>query len=424
MNTLMIILGTLGSVFAAVLTALSVRNAKKPRVVSLPSTFLAGAFALGGLLALLLLGEMWLEPLLGIPLLLVGLLLGFLRGQAVKLDWAGKAVLGRNSTLFILLWGLSLGLSQLLGLLGSPLLASLGLVPVLFSTGLQLGFNANLFLRRLAMRRKAPEKNLHTVIGLAGSLALLLLVAISLVISLPELIAQFPPGLTARAAGNAGQAPSQSLGDDEADAQPDDPQPTASLAEDGLPASGSLILDCAAQEQRIRDYSLRAYNFGSSYTFEQAFLDYQLSFSMGVDLDRGSFTMDQDLLEVWRWQDFDPEQDPPEWEVILNSQKEITAAGSLLESGWITGSFSSTRSTWGPEDEERTSEADSNDFFGYLDEAREEVTVCLLAAGANRQEGNQTADLAQLQAAGMEALIGSWWNPAHCYTCQVAATQP
>jgi len=153
MNTLMIILGTLGSVFAAVLTVLSVINYRKPRKISLGTTFLSGLLALGGLLAMLLLGGLWLEPLLGLPLLLIGLLLGFLRGQAVKLSWADKAVIGKNSALFIILWGFSLGLSQLLGLLGSPLLASLGLVPVLISTGLQLGLYGNLFLRRLVMRR-------------------------------------------------------------------------------------------------------------------------------------------------------------------------------------------------------------------------------------------------------------------------------
>lgn len=425
MTIVMIILGTLGSVFAVVLTVLSVINYRKPRKVSLGTSFLAGLFAIGGLLALLLLGGLWLEPLLGVPLLLVGLLLGFLRGQAVKLTWADKIVVGRNSALFIILWGFSLGLSQLLGLLGSPLLASLGLVPVLFSTGLQLGFNANLFLRRLVMRRGKPGDSLKAVIGIGGSLALLLLAGISLVISLPELIDQFPSGLTASAAEGTQQDFSRSSGSSSGQSSPEASPPAAFPNTDQFPTSGSLVLDCSGQEQRIRESSLLGYNFGgSTYSFEEAFLDYQLDFSMAVDLDQGSFKLEQGLLEVWRWQDFDPELDPSEWEVILYSREDLAGQGSLLDNGWITGKFSSTRSMWGPEEEERDLETDSNSFYGFIDEGSREVTVCLLAVGVNRKEGNQSADLAQIQSAGKQSLVGSWWSPRSCYTCQITGSQP
>ena len=263
------------------------------------------------------------------------------------------------------------------------------------------------------------------MIGIAGSLALLLLVGITLAISLPELIDQFPSSLLVNAAEGGWQA--APLPQD--DLTTVDPtvatQALSSNSSGELPSSGYLVLDCTEQEQRIRESSLLGYNFGSStYTFEQAFLDYQLDFSMDVDLDQGSIQMEQGLLEVWRWQDYNPEQDPPEWEVILNTREGLAAQGSFVENGWISGKFNSIRTMWGPEEEEGDPEIDSNDFYGFIDEGSREVTICLLAVGVNRDEGNQSADLTQLQAAGKGSLIDNWWSPRQCYTCQITGSQP
>jgi hypothetical protein len=56
---------------------------------------------------------------------------------------------------FLLGWGGSLVLAQVLNMFGSALLASIGLMPLFLSTGTQLGINGNLFLRRLLMRPPA-----------------------------------------------------------------------------------------------------------------------------------------------------------------------------------------------------------------------------------------------------------------------------
>ncbi len=183
MNTIFIILGTLGSVFAVVMTALAMINYRKPKKITGLSTFLSGLISLLSLAALTILGGMRLNLELGLPLFMVGLFLGYLRGTAVKLNWENGQVIGRNSIIFLILWGLSLALSQLLGLLGSPLLASLGYIPVVFTTALQAGFYGNLFLRRLIMGRKAKtRKGLQVVIGIAGGIGLFLLMVISFLI--------------------------------------------------------------------------------------------------------------------------------------------------------------------------------------------------------------------------------------------------
>ena len=61
--------------------------------------------------------------------------------------------MGRNPQLFLLGWGESLVLLQLLNMLCSALLSAVGLTPVLLSTGTQVRMNGSIFLRRMMMRR-------------------------------------------------------------------------------------------------------------------------------------------------------------------------------------------------------------------------------------------------------------------------------
>lgn len=149
MDTLWLILGGLSGLFILLMTVISMVAIRKPRKISAFSPIFSGIIVLLSLLAMLFLGGFWANPLLALPALALGLLFGFVGGQFVKFNLLGKQVFGRHSLLFIFLWGFSLGISLLLGWLDYPLLASLGLLSVYFSTGLQLGFYANLFLRRL-----------------------------------------------------------------------------------------------------------------------------------------------------------------------------------------------------------------------------------------------------------------------------------
>lgn len=151
MNTLLTILGGLSSVFVIVLTIVSAFSLRKPRKISALSAFISGLIALLAMLVMVLIGGLRLNLLLAVPVLLFGMLLGFVRGQLVKFSLTNQQVIGRNSILFIILWGFSLGVSLLLGLLDLPIMASLGLLPVVFSTGLQMGFYVNHFLRRIVI---------------------------------------------------------------------------------------------------------------------------------------------------------------------------------------------------------------------------------------------------------------------------------
>jgi len=166
MNTLLTLLGLLSSVILFVMTLVSIFTLRKPRKITVLGTLLSGVIAGLSLLTVVVLGGMRLNLLLALPILLLGMLLGFVRGQMVKFSPLGNVIIGRNSVLLAILWGASLGVSLLLGLLGSPLLATLGLVPVILSTGLQLGYSANHFLRRTAILLGASSDGISSMLNL------------------------------------------------------------------------------------------------------------------------------------------------------------------------------------------------------------------------------------------------------------------
>lgn len=152
MNALLTFIGLLGGICAFVLTIIAAFNLRKPRKITVLTTLLSVLISLLALLAMILLGGLRVRGLVGVPFFLLGLLLGFLRGLTVRLSWHGRQVIAENSVLFVILWGFSLVLSLLMGMLEVPVLASLGLVPAIFSTGLQAGYYFNLFLRRITLR--------------------------------------------------------------------------------------------------------------------------------------------------------------------------------------------------------------------------------------------------------------------------------
>jgi len=199
MNEILIILGTLGGVFTAVMTVFSAINSRKPRKITLLSTFLSGLIALLGLAAMVFLGGMWVAPYLGGPLFLAGILLGYIRGIGVKMRWENEQVIGKNSIFFLVLWGISLALTQLLGLFGSPLLASLGLIPAVFTTGLQVGFYGHIFLRRLIISKEKDRKGMRRLITIGGIVLLCAVIIFSFILSLSEIVyALDDPGLSSR----------------------------------------------------------------------------------------------------------------------------------------------------------------------------------------------------------------------------------
>ena len=417
MNTIFIILGTLGSVFAVVMTALSMINYRKPRKVTALSTFLSGLISLLSLTALTVLGGMSINLELGFPLFMVGFFLGYLRGTAVKLNWENDLVIGRNSILFLILWGLSLALSQLLGLFGSPLLASLGLIPVVFTTGLQAGYYGNLFLRRLIMGKKGKtRKGLQVVIGIVGGIGLFLMTVISFLILGPDVTDAF------LRIGDRPQAWSYQEEAASVGAQSATPEPSPALIPGQLPTSGSLVMDCSNQMEKEKEQSLISLNFGTTnYSFEEAFTDYSIQINMETDLSNGEFSFEYIKHEGWRWQEFDPDQDAPEYATLINFDETIIGIGNVREDGWISGDFSWTHSSGSPE-EEPTTKADNNNFYGYIDDENENIDICLLAVLGYGEPEDSIAVFEDLRTAGKSQLIPGWATN-NCYSCRIVGVK-
>ena len=151
MTVLFELVGGLSSLIVVVMTIVAAFSLRKPRKISALTMLISGIVAFLALLVMVLIGGLSVNPVLALPAMVLGTLFGLIRGQLVKFNLVNQQVIGRNSILFIILWGFSLGLSLLLGLLGFPLMASLGLLPVVFSTGLQIGYYLNLFLRRIVI---------------------------------------------------------------------------------------------------------------------------------------------------------------------------------------------------------------------------------------------------------------------------------
>ena len=156
METILRLIAFLGAVFTVAMTVLMLFTFRKERRISTFSPLWSAVLSLVMLPVFILLSGARLNLLLAIPILALGLLAGFLRGLTTRLTYKDGQVVGRNSRLFLLGWGGSLVLAQLLNLFGSALLASVGLMPLFLSTGTQVGMNGNVFLRRLMMRPPPP----------------------------------------------------------------------------------------------------------------------------------------------------------------------------------------------------------------------------------------------------------------------------
>ena len=156
MDTILRLIGFLGAVFTVAMTVLMLFTFRKERRISTFSPLWSAVLSLVMLPVFILLSGARLNLLLAIPILALGLLAGFLRGLTTRLTYKDGQVVGRNSRLFLLGWGGSLVLAQLLNLFGSALLASVGLMPLFLSTGTQVGMNGNVFLRRLMMQPPLP----------------------------------------------------------------------------------------------------------------------------------------------------------------------------------------------------------------------------------------------------------------------------
>jgi len=257
---------------------------------------------------------------------------------------------------------------------------------------------------------------MNTVIGIGGTIALVLLTVITLVITIPELVLSFPAGIGSVQAVAAAAAIEQNNTGPSSESVASAEGSTTG-ADQG--SGGPLQISCADQIERVKEHSVKAYNLsGANATFEQAFTDYQISLVMALDLESRAFSLDYRKLESWSWYGWDREYYETNPGPIRNNHKEYLGDGNLLENGWIQGDFTYSYISWSDEDDPETEE-DSNQLIGFIDNAQETVTICLLPVGANRTPENENIDFDQAIAAGKDQLVPGWWNVNSCYVCSV-----
>jgi hypothetical protein len=156
MDTIFLAIGFLSTLFTIAMAVLMLFTFRKERRITLLAPLLSITISLVMLPLFMLISGARLNLLLALPVLALGLALGFLWEFTMRLYYKDGKVMGRHSLLFLLGWAGSWALSQFLSLFGSALLNSLGLIPVFFSTGTQVGLNGNLFLRLLMMPPPPP----------------------------------------------------------------------------------------------------------------------------------------------------------------------------------------------------------------------------------------------------------------------------
>ena len=139
----------IGLIASLILTAIMVFTFRKPRLVTNRGKILSIAISLAMLLFYLLLTGARLNSAVSIPVFILGLIVGCIRGLTLRIskDENGQ-ISARGSWFFLLAWGGSWLLIQILAFWTSNLLLSLSLIPVFLSTGVQTGLDGITLIRR------------------------------------------------------------------------------------------------------------------------------------------------------------------------------------------------------------------------------------------------------------------------------------
>jgi hypothetical protein len=155
-NPLLSVVRAAGVLVTLALTVVTVLAMRKPRRVTALAALVAGLLSLGVLAALVALSGARLSPVVAVPVLAVGAVVGLIRGITTRLTYRDGQVWAQTRGCVAALWGGSLIAAQLLITLGSVLWAALGLIPIYLSTGNEVVYQAVLFLRRLFYKPRAP----------------------------------------------------------------------------------------------------------------------------------------------------------------------------------------------------------------------------------------------------------------------------
>lgn len=125
-----------------------IRSLKRERAITIRSLLLQVIISITMLLIYSTLLKInpptgWSWALIGL-----GLFIGTMQSRTTALTVRGNRVLGKRSVWFLVIWGISFTLTQLLVTFGRGDMASYGLLTIYLATGLSVGANTGLFFRR------------------------------------------------------------------------------------------------------------------------------------------------------------------------------------------------------------------------------------------------------------------------------------
>jgi len=125
-----------------------VRSLKKERTITIRSLLLQVVISIVMLIIYSALLNIAAPTAWSWALIAVGLLVGGLQSRTTALTVQGDRVLGKRAVWFLVVWGAAFTITQLLALFARGGMASYGLLTIYFATGLSIGANLGLFLRR------------------------------------------------------------------------------------------------------------------------------------------------------------------------------------------------------------------------------------------------------------------------------------
>ena len=149
MVTILETIQIIGLIISLVLTAIMVFTFRKPRLVTSRGKLISIAISLAMLFSYLILTGTRLNARVSIPVFIVGLVVGCIRGFTLQFSMEDGMVTARGSWFFLLAWGGSWLLIQLVAIFASSLLLSISLIPVFLSTGIQVGLDGIILVRRI-----------------------------------------------------------------------------------------------------------------------------------------------------------------------------------------------------------------------------------------------------------------------------------
>ena len=145
------------SIVNTILMVLMLVSYRKPKQFKVSDQVISILLTLVTLPIFILISGARLNILIGAVLVVLGGIYGVIRGLTVNMYYADGALIGRNSMLSLAAYCGSLVLSNIMNTFDSTILASLGLAPLYFSTGIQIALNLTMILRKLLMRPSARQ---------------------------------------------------------------------------------------------------------------------------------------------------------------------------------------------------------------------------------------------------------------------------